>query len=91
MPTEAQMQATAAHMMEKYQLPRFDFRVNSMMVRFDTAPCDFPATIGLQDFNYRKNFWDINCKVVCNDEFLILDLDCGPAGTMMPESGMVRR
>jgi hypothetical protein len=76
MPTEAQMQATAARMMEKYQLPRFAYGVDGMMVRFDTAPRDFPATIGLQDFNCRKNFWAINCQVVCNDEFLILDLDC---------------
>jgi hypothetical protein len=26
--------------------------------------------------NCRKNFWALNCQIVCNDEMLILDLDC---------------
>jgi hypothetical protein len=59
MPSGEQKQATAARMMQKYQLPWF-----GMMVRgFDSAPHDFPETIGLQDFNCRKNFYALNCQV----------------------------
>jgi len=77
MPTEAQMAATAARMMEKHQLPQIAYAVDGMMVRFDTAPRGFPTnTLALQDFNCRKNFYAINAQVVCNDEMLILDLDC---------------
>jgi hypothetical protein len=76
MPSEEQKQATAARMMDRFQLPRFAYAVDGMMVRFDSAPRNFPNTIGLQDFNCRKNFWALNCQVVCNDEFLICDLDC---------------
>jgi len=35
-----------------------------IFIRFDLAPRNFPATIGLQDFNCRKNFWAINCQVL---------------------------
>jgi hypothetical protein len=62
--------------MERFLLPRFAYAVDGMMVRFDCAPRDFPANIDLQDFNCRKNFYALNCQVVCNDEFLICDLDC---------------
>lgn len=63
MPSEEQKQATAARMMQDHQLPRFAFAVDGMMVRFDSAPRDFPDTIGLQDFNCRKNFYALNCQV----------------------------
>ncbi len=41
-----------------------------MMVRFDSAPSDFPDTIGLQDFNCRKNFYALNCQVPINQVVL---------------------
>jgi hypothetical protein len=63
LPSEEQKQATAARMMQDHQLPRFAFAVDGMMVRFDSAPRDFPDTIGLQDFNCRKNFYALNCQV----------------------------
>jgi hypothetical protein len=34
-----------------------------MMVLVDSAPSDFPDTVGLQDFNCRKNFYVLNCQV----------------------------
>jgi hypothetical protein len=76
MPSEEQMQATAARIMERFELPRFAFAVDGMMVRFDLAPRNVPANINLQDFNCRKNFYALNCQVICNDELLICDLDC---------------
>jgi hypothetical protein len=63
MPSEEQKQTTAARMMQKYQLPRFAYAIDGMMVHFDSAPHDFPDTIGLQDFNWRKNFYALNCQV----------------------------
>lgn len=76
MPTQAQMQATAARMFATYKLPRFAMGVDGMMVRFERAPRGLPPGLALQDFNCRKNFWALNCQLVCNDEMLILDLDC---------------
>ena len=75
MPSEEQMHATAARMMNRFHLPRFAFAVDGMMVRFDNAPRDFPPNLAKQDFNCRKNFYAFNCQVVANDEFLICDLD----------------
>ena len=76
MPTEAQMQATAARMLERYHLPRFAMAVDGMMVRFELAPRNFPRDqLVLQDFNCRKNFYALNSQLVCNDEMLILDVD----------------
>jgi hypothetical protein len=63
MPTEEQKQATAARMMADHHLPRMAYAVDGMMARFDTAPRNFPANIGLQDFTCRKNFYAINCQV----------------------------
>jgi hypothetical protein len=54
--------------------------VDGMMVRFERAPHGFPPGLALQDFNCRKNFWALNCQLVCNDEMLILDLDCHWSG-----------
>jgi hypothetical protein len=62
MPSEEEKQATAARIFERFQLPRFAYAVDGMMVRFDSAPRNFPDTIGLQDFNCRKNFWALNCQ-----------------------------
>jgi hypothetical protein len=75
MPSEEQMHATAAFMMNRYRLPRFAYAVDGMMVRFDNAPQNIPPTLVTQDFNCRKNFYAINCQVVANDELLICDLD----------------
>ncbi len=58
-----------------FVLPPFAFAVDGMMVRFDAGPPSFPGNINLQDFNCCKNFYALNCQVVCNDEF-ICDLDC---------------
>jgi hypothetical protein len=63
MPSEEQKQTTAAWMMQKYQLQRFAYAIDGMMVCFDRVPRDFPDTIGLQDFNCRKNFYALNCQV----------------------------
>jgi hypothetical protein len=43
MPSEEQKQAAAARMMQKYQLPRFAYTIDGMMVRFDSAPRDLPG------------------------------------------------
>jgi hypothetical protein len=76
MPSEDQMQATTSQIMERFLLPRFTIAVDGMMVRFDGGWRSFLANINLQDFKCRKNFYALNCQVVCNDEFLICDLDC---------------
>jgi hypothetical protein len=77
MPSEEEMEATAGRMMDRFHLPRFALAVDGMMVKFDNAPRDIPAAANLvpQDFNCRKNFYAFNCQVVCDDRFLIRDLD----------------
>ncbi len=64
MPSEEQMHATTAFMMNRYRLPRFTYAVDGMMVRFDNAPQNIPPTLVTQDFNCRKNFYAINCQDV---------------------------
>jgi len=77
MPSMEEMEATAGRMMDRFQLPRFALAVDGMMVKFDSAPREIPAEANLvaQDFNCRKNFYAFNTQVVCNDRFLICDLD----------------
>jgi len=77
MPSEEEMEATAVRMMDRFHLPRFALAVDGMMVKFDNAPRDIPAAANLvpQDFNCRKNFYAFNTQVVCDDRFLIRDLD----------------
>jgi hypothetical protein len=55
MPSEEQMHATAAYMMNRYRLPRFAKVVDGMFVRFDNAPQNIPPTLATLDFNCRKN------------------------------------
>jgi hypothetical protein len=79
MPTEAQLLRTAGNMNERFKLPRFGYAVDGMMARFDSEPRGIPVVperpLHPQDFFCRKGFHAINCQVICNDEFLILDLD----------------
>ena len=56
MPSEEQMHATAAFMMNRYRLPRFAYAVDGMFVRFDNAPQNIPPTLVTQDVKCRKNF-----------------------------------
>jgi hypothetical protein len=81
MPTEEQMHATAQRMLERFHLPRFAFAVDGMMVRFDVAPRDIPDNTRLQEYWCRKGFFALNCQMVCNDQGLILDLDCDWPGS----------
>ncbi len=79
MPTEAQLLRTAGNMNERFKLPRFGYAVEGMMARFDSEPRGIPVVperpLDPQDFFSRKGFHAINCQVICNDQFLILDLD----------------
>jgi hypothetical protein len=80
MPSETELMETAGNMAERFYLPRFGYAVDGMLARFDHAPRDIPQIPGRplrkQDFFCRKGFYAMNCQVVCNDKFLILDLDC---------------
>ncbi len=68
MPSEEQMHATAAFMMNRYHLPRFAYAVDSMFVRFDNAPQNIPPPLP------RKTLTVIRTFTPSNDEFLICDL-----------------
>jgi hypothetical protein len=81
MPSEQQMSDTAQNMLERFDLPKFAFAVDGMMVRFDTAPRNIPANTRLQEYWCRKGFYALNCQVVCNDESLILNIDCDWPGS----------
>ena len=81
MPNHEEMSATARRMYERFGLQRFAFAIDGMLVRFDGAPRSIPRGLVLQDYWCRKQFYALNCQVICNDRRLILDLDVGWHGS----------
>ena len=76
MPNAAEMEKTAANMLERFKLPRFALAVDGMVARFQEAPRRLPEGKHAQLFWCRKQCYAINCQVVAND-WLICDLDLG--------------
>jgi hypothetical protein len=81
MPSNEEMRDTAQRILEKFDLPRFAFAIDGMMVVFDGAPRHLPPGIALQKFWCRKQFYAINCQVIANDEKVIYDVDCDWPGS----------
>ncbi len=76
MPSEEEMRRTAQRMEEKFNLPRFAFAVDGVMVRFDYEPRDIPHGTEVRNYWCRKQYYAINCQVIANDQKIIYDIDC---------------
>jgi len=78
LPTVAEMEATAARIEERFQLPNFAYGIDGMPVRFDEAIRGIPVGPGfanLQNYRSRKGYYCINVLYVANDQHLILAFD----------------
>jgi hypothetical protein len=62
MPTRQQMQETAWRMEDKYDLPRFAYGVDGVVVRFASKPRGVPEGNVGQNYWNRKNCFAINCQ-----------------------------
>jgi hypothetical protein len=75
MPTNREMAETAQRMPDRFELPRFAFAVDGVVVKFDSAPWGIPAGTTKQDYWNRKMCHAINVQIVGNDKQLILDIN----------------
>jgi hypothetical protein len=62
MPTRQQMQDTARKMEDKFDLPRFAYGVDGVVVKFASKPRGIPDGNVGQNYWNRKNCYAINCQ-----------------------------
>lgn len=74
-PTNQELMETAQRLEERFNLPRFSFGVDGVVVKFDGAPRVIPAGTVLQDFWNRKMCYCINVQIIGNDRHLIIDIN----------------